>query len=420
MNSRDRIKRALSHNQPDKLPVDFGGMLATGIHVSTIYRLRQKLGLDRLKTPVKIIEPFQMLGEIKDDLKKILCIDTAPIFNSKNFFGFGNDNWKEWELHDGTPVLVPNLFNTKANKDGSIYMYPQGDALAAPAAMLPKQGFYFDLIIRQEKIDESKLNAKDNLEEFIRFSENEINYIKSNIDALYSNTNYAIIASLVTSGFGDIALVPGPTLKAPKGIRDISEWYISTVTRKDYVKKVFSGQMEIALENYRRLYAAVGNKIDIVFTTGTDFGIQNGLFISIDLYRELYKPFHKKINDWIHSNTEWHSFMHCCGSIYKMIPEFIEAGFDILNPVQISAKDMDPLKLKKNYGKYLTFWGGGVDTQKTLPFGTSYQIKEEVKKLINIFNNDGGFVFSSIHNIQANIPIENIIAMIEVIQEYRK
>ena len=418
MNSRQRIKESISHKETDKLPIDFGGMLATGIHVSTVYKLRQALGIDKPGIPVKVIEPYQMLGEINDDLKKVLGVDTVALLGEGNFFGFKNSGWKEWDLK-GTPVLVPELFNTIRNEDGSIFMYPQGDKNSRPSGLMPKEGYYFDLVIRQEKINDDNLKVEDNLEEFKLISDKQLKNIKKTVSGLYSDTNYSIIASLVSSGFGDIALVPGPTLKNPKGIRDISEWYMSTVSRKEYIKKVFSGQLEIALENYRRIYNEVGNEIDIVFVSGTDFGAQDGLFISIDSYRDLYKPFHKKINDWIHENTTWHTFMHCCGSIYGVIPDFIEAGFDILNPVQISAKDMDPLKLKKSYGKHITFWGGGVNTQKTLPFGTPKQVKEEVKKLIDIFSPGGGFVFNSIHNIQANIPIENIIALIEALEEYR-
>ncbi|MHB8278566.1 MAG: uroporphyrinogen decarboxylase family protein [Candidatus Humimicrobiaceae bacterium] len=419
MNSRERIKKTLNHIQPDKLPVDFGGMLATGMNVSIIYKLRQEYGLDKPLTPVKVIEPFQMLGEISEDLKKIIGIDTVSLLGSKNFFGFENDNWKEWKLWDGTPVLVPEKFNTEKEKDGNVYMYAQGDKNYLPCAKMPEKGFYFDLIIRQEKIDDNNLKFEDNLEEFTIIDDEELENIKNKVEQLYNNTEYSIFASLVQSGFGDIALVPGPTLKNPKGIRDIAEWYMSLVSRKKYIKYVFEKQYKIALENYKRINDFAGNMIDVVFITGTDFGSQNSLFISKDLYKELFKPFHLKINNWIHENTGWKTFIHSCGAIEPLINEFIDAGFDILDPVQISAFGMDPYVLKKKYGKNISFWGGGVDTQKTLPFGTPKQVRDEVKKNIEIFISGGGFVYSTVHNIQANIPIENIVAMIEVIRKYR-
>ena len=271
----------------------------------------------------------------------------------------------------------------------------------------------------RKKIIEEELNPEDNLEEYTLLSEEDLDYLKRQIDKLYNNTQYAIMGVIGSSSFGDIAFVPGPMLKDPKGIRNVEEWYVSTCIRKNYVKKVFEGQLEIAIENYKRIFKAVGNIIDIVFVSGTDFGMQQGLFISLDAYRELFKPFHKKVNRWIHENTRWKCFIHTCGSIYELIPDLIDAGFDILNPVQISAKNMDPVKLKKEYGRDIIFWGGGVDTQKTLPIKTPSQVKEEVKKLIDIFSFNGGYVFNTVHNVQANVPIENLIAVIEAIQEYR-
>lgn len=361
-----------------------------------------------------------MLGEVADDLKDAMGVDVAILEGKGTFFGYNKEDWKEWKLNDGTPLLVPGLFNTKKNKDGSVYQYAKGDKNYPPSAKMPFKGFFFDAIIRQKKIVEEELNPEDNLEEYTLISKKDLDYLKQQIDKLYNNTQYAIMGVIGSSSFGDIAFVPGLMLKEPKGIRDVEEWYVSTCTRKGYIKKVFSGQMEIAIENYKRIYETIGNTIDAVFVSGADFGMQQGLFISLDAYRELFKPFHKKVNKWIHDNTEWKTFIHSCGSVYKLIPDFIEAGFDVLNPVQISAKDMDPVRLKKEFGKDIVFWGGGVDTQRTLPIKKPSQVKEEVRRLIDVFGQGGGFVFNTVHDIQANVPIENIMAMLEVVQEYRK
>ena len=420
MNSRQRIKTAINHKQPDVLPVDFGGVSSTGIHVSTLYKLRQRLGLDNSSTPVKVIEPSQMLGEIDEDLRKIMGVDCLPIWDSVNIFGFHNKDWKEWKLWDGTPILVPGLFNTIENKDGSIYQYPKGDKNWSPSGKMPKGCFFIDAIIRQKNLEESNLDPKDNLEEFSVISKMDLIYLREKVSSLYKDTDYAIVGMLANSSFGDIALVPGLNLKDPKGIRDVEEWYISIYRRRDYIKKVFEGQCEIALENYRRIFREIGNKINVVQVTGNDFGTQKGLFFSLETYRDVFKPFHKRINDWVHENTKWKTFIHTCGAVYDLIPDIIEAGFDILNPIQISAKGMSPAGLKKKYGKYITFWGGGIDTQKTFPLGTPKQVKEEIRRNIELLNSGGGFVFSTVHNIQKDVPIDNIIAMIEVIKEYRK
>jgi uroporphyrinogen-III decarboxylase len=182
---------------------------------------------------------------------------------------------------------------------------------------------------------------------------------------------------------------------------------------------VFEGQCQIALCNLETIHAAVGDKVDVVFLTGTDFGAQNGPFISPKTYRDLYQPFHKEINRWVHKNTTWKTFIHSCGSVYKLIPDFIESGFDILNPVQTSAAEMNPDRLKNEFGRDIVFWGGGIDTQKTLPFGTPDEIRQQVKARMQVFGQDGGFVFNSIHNIQAGVPQENLLALFEAVEEFR-
>jgi uroporphyrinogen-III decarboxylase len=206
-------------------------------------------------------------------------------------------------------------------------------------------------------------------------------------------------------------------MKETPGIRDIEEWYVTTAVRRDYVYKVFEGQCEIALKNLRLLIDTLGDKVQAVFTTGTDFGTQQGLFISPNAYRDLFQPFHKIINDFIHKNSNWRIFIHSCGAIKQLIPDFIESGFDILNPVQCSAAGMEPSELKERFGKDLVFWGGGVDTQKTLPFGTSDEVYEEVTQRIELFNNPTGMVFNTIHNIQPKIPVKNVLAMFQAIRD---
>jgi len=419
MNSRERIRKAINNMETDILPIDFGGTPVTGMHVSIVYKLRQLYGLDKKNTPVKVVEPYQMLGEIKDDLKKILGSDTVSIEGNTNFLGFKNEKWKEWELYDKTPVLVPGLFNTEKNKDGSIYQYVEGDKSFQPSVKMPYKGFFFDSVDRQKQIYEDKLDPNDNAEEFKLITDSDLEFLKNRAEGTYKNSDYSVIGMIASSGFGDSAYVTGTMLKDPKGIRSIEEWYISMYSRKNYIKKVFEKQCEIAIENYKKVFNVLNGKIDVVFISGTDFGMQNGLIISKELYGELFKPYHKKINSWIHNNTNCKTFIHTCGAIFNLIPDLIEAGFDILNPVQISANGMDPKKLKNEYGKDIVFWGGGVNTQKTLPFGKPEDVKDEVRELIDIFRVNGGFVYSAVHNIQANVPIENVVAMIEALQEYR-
>jgi hypothetical protein len=419
MNSRERVERTLNHQQPDRVPLDLGANSCTGMHASSVYLLRQALKLDLPGTPVKVIEPYMMLGEIKPDLVNALGIDVVGLWGPRTKFGFRNENWKAWTLFDGTPVLVPEAFNIEPEADGSILMYPEGDRFAPPSGKMPYGGYYFDTIIRQPPIDEAKLDPQDNLQEFGPISPVDLAYFERESGRLYLQTDKAILASFGGTAFGDISDVPVPWIKYPIGIRDETEWYMSIASRQDYIYKVFEAQCEIGLANLEKIHKVVGNKVTAVFVTGTDFGAQNGLLISPKTYRELYLPFHRQVNEWIHRNTTWKSLIHSCGSVVGLIPYFLEAGFDILNPVQTSAAGMDPQTLKNRFGERLVFWGGGVDTQKTLPFGTPDEIRAQVRERMRIFGKDGGFVFNTVHNVQARIPVENLVALYQAVADYR-
>jgi hypothetical protein len=419
MNSRERVRLALDHQEPDRVPLDLGAAPTTGMHVSSVYLLRQALKLDAPGTPVKVIEPYQMLGEIQPDLMSVLGVDVIGLWPRANLFGYRNEDWKSWQLFDGTPVLVPGAFNTNPEPDGSILMHPEGDRSAHPSGRMPKGGYYFDSTPRTALPENYSLNVEENLEEFSIISEEDLDYFGREVERLFTQTDKAILANFGGTAFGDIALVPVPWAKNPRGIRNVEEWYISTISRKEYVYKVFERQCEIALENLPRLYQAVGNRIAAVYMSGTDFGMQTGSFISPKTYHNLYKPFQKQLNDWVHKNTNWKCFIHSCGSIVKLIPDMIEAGFDIFNPVQTSAAGMDPNTLKERFGDQVTFWGGGVDTQQVLPFGTPDEVRTQVQERMQVFGSGGGFVFNPSHNVQARVPVENLVALYQSVTDFR-
>ena len=246
MNSRQRVQSALNHQQPDRVPLDLGATAVTGMSVSSVYKLRQALKLDPPGTPVKVTEAYQMLGEIAPDLQELLGVDCVGLGGAKSFFGFQYEDWKPWTTFDGTPVLVPGGFNTQPEPNGDILMYPEGDRSAPPSGRMPKGGFYFDTIVRQQPIDDEKLNVEDNLEEFGPISDELLNHFAGEADRLWKESDRAIVANFGGTAFGDIALVPAPWLKNPKGIRDVAEWYMSTVSRFDYVYELFRRQCDIA------------------------------------------------------------------------------------------------------------------------------------------------------------------------------
>lgn len=419
MTSRDRVDDALNHRQPDRVPLDLGGGSTSGMHVSSVYALRQALGLDPPGTPVRVLEPTQMLGEITDDLRDALGVDVAGVRGPGTPFGFLNTDWKEWKTFDGTPVLVPGRFNTVLESNGDLLQYPGGDTEAPASGRMPNGGWYFDVISRQGPIDEEMLDPSDNVEEFRPVSDETVHHFKTAIAAAYASGR-AVMTSFGGTGFGDVAHIPAPSLKHPKGIRDVEEWYTSLTDRQEYIRQVFDRQCDTALANLKKLHTAVGNQVTVAYITGTDFGSQNGPLINPSLYRSLFQPFHMKINDWVHRHTTWKTFIHSCGSISLFIDDFIAAGFDALNPVQCSAAGMDPQMLKDRFGDRITFWGGGVDTQKTLPFGTPEEVRSEVKERIRIFGRGGGYVFNPVHNVQARVPVANLLALYDAVKEFRK
>ena len=413
--SRERVLTSLSHRQPDRVPVDFSGTPVTGIHVSCVAGLRDFFGLE--KRLVRVHEPYQMLGMLEEDLKQAMGIDVEGVYRPKTSFGFRNRDWKSWRMPDGLEVLVSEEFRVSHDTNGDILIHPQGDLSAPPSGRMPKDGYFFDAIIRQTPIVEEELDPQNNLEEFKLLEEQDIAPLRQ-AAAAAENTGRGVILSGVGTAFGDIGQVPGVSLKNPKGIRDIAEWYMSTTSRRDYLHQVFSRQCEIGIENLQLMYQAVGNAVNAILVCGTDFGTQTSSFCSVKTFRELYFPYYEKVNRWIHENTHWKTFKHSCGSVERFIPSFIDAGFDILNPVQCSATGMDPEHLKNTYGERITFWGGGVDTQHVLPFGTPEQVRQQVLERCRIFSRNGGFVFNTIHNVQARTPVENIVAMLSAVHEF--
>ena len=412
--SRDNFKKTINHQQPDRLVVDFGSSPVTGIHAVIVEKLRDYYGLE--KKPVKIIEPYQMLGELDADLIREMNVDVIGLGGENNMFGIPNRDWKLHKTFWGQEVLFPGESNFTFNDNGDMLIHPEGDTSVRPSAVMPKTGYFFDAIERQGPVDDSTLKLEDNLEEFGRVTDNDLKFWKEQVRKA-GESDKAVLANLGGTALGDIALVPAVQLKDPKGIRGVAEWYMSTLIREDFIKELYDRQTDTAIENLKDFYSVIGNNIDVVYICGADFGTQNSTFCSPDTFARVWLPYYRKVNDWIHQNTGWKTFKHSCGSIISLLDLFIEAGFDIINPVQINAEGMDTKELKRRFGERIVFWGGGVDTQGVFAFGSPQQVKEQVKRQVSILNENGGFVFNTVHNIQANVPFENVVAMLEALKE---
>lgn len=415
MNCRELVLTTLAHREPDRLPVDFGATSVTGMHVSCVAALRRHFGLE--ERLVKIFEPSQCLGWLDEDLKAALDIDTEPLIPRKANYALVLDDWKPWRMPDGLEVLVPGNFHVTRDANGDTLLHPGGDTTLPPSGRMPAGGYFFDAIIRQQPIEEERLNPEDNVEEYGLYAEEDLAHFAASARVARA-TGRAVVAKF-GAGFGDIANVPGVSLREPKGIRDVAEWYMSIKCRPGYIHGVFSRQCDLLLENLRRVHERVQGCVDVLYLCGTDFGTQKSTFCSEATFRELWLPYYRRVTDWIHRNTEWKVFKHSCGSVVRFLDAFVEAGFDILNPVQISALGMDPESLKSAYGDQLVFWGGGVDTQKTLAFGTPGEVREQVLRHAAIFSRGGGYVFNAVHNVQARTPVENIVAMFDALRELR-
>jgi len=309
---RGRLIKTLNHKTPDRLCVDLGAGGQTGIGATALHHLNQAL-LPNYKQKVKVIEPYQMLGEVDEPLRKKLHLDVVGVPGPSTLFGFRNENWKPFTMPDGTEVLVPGDFNYTKDENGAFLIYPAGDLSAAPIAKMPESGYFFDALTRQEPIDEDRLDPQDNADDFGILSKKDLNYYAQATLQLYEETNYGIYVTLPGMAFGDIALVPATWRKQTKGIRDITEWYMSLMMRPDYIYKVFEKQYDITLKNIELLAKAIGNNAQVVFVSGTDFGTQISLFIDPDTYSSLFNPQlddltgcrHGRTFVWLRLGSDW-------------------------------------------------------------------------------------------------------------------
>jgi len=414
MTSRERVKAAFAHKEADKVPVDFGGFCCSMINAVVVKNLREYYGLPY--EPPKIADMSTMTAFVEKDLKDVMGCDVQSLNPYADTYGHINKDWKEWNYR-GETVLIPGNCNITDDGKGGYYVYPEGDTSVEPSGHMPADSFYFDNITRSPEFDEDNADPMDQAEDCQIVSDEMLAYHKEELER-YRGDNRAIQVSPGYFGLGDANNIPGPNVKHPKGIRSISDWYMAPLLYPEYVEEVFEIEVERAIATFKKYYETFGNDIDVIYLCGTDFGTQRGPMMSPETFKEMYMPYYKRMNDWIHQNTEWKTLKHCCGGIFPILPYFIESGFDAINPVQCSADGMDPQKLKETFGKDILFWGGGVDTQQVLPFGKPEEVRTQVLERLEIFSKDGGYIFNTIHNIQANTPIPNIAAMVDAIKEF--
>jgi uroporphyrinogen decarboxylase len=389
MNSRERVLAAINHQEADRVPIDLGGTRQSGIAASTYHALKQKLGI---ASPTRVFDCYQMLAEVERPVMERFGADVVGLYRPDVAFSIQNTDWTPWQLFDGTPVEVPTDFQPHIESNGDLVL--MGDEI--PIARMPKDGFYFD---RLETYPGAAHTPVDEVNPPLLETELAEHY-HYQAEALWQNTDFAIVAPMG----------PPCELFFGLGTGDFSAWMIALATEPDYVAALLEKLTDLWLENLKRFAVAVGDRVQIIQICD-DFGMQNSPFISTKMFREQIMPHYQRGIHWIHQHTDMKVLLHSDGALRPLMPSLIEMGVDILNPIQTSAVGMEAAELKADFGAEIVFWGGSLDCQHTLPFGTEDEVAREVTDHIRSLAPGGGYVFAPVHNIQARVPVENVIAM---------
>jgi len=400
MTSRERVLKALAHQEPDRVPIDLGATRVTGIHAIAYNRLKTHLGVQG--GDIRIFDLYQQLAEVEDAVLQRFQVDVVALQRVEQGHGVWNLRWKPWRLPDGSPCLVSEDFDPVVGEDGSLSLVRGG--VVVRKMLRPPMGLYFFGV-------HHPLAGDITLEDVDRYdwpviSDQELDLLHQRARRLYEETDYAIV--------GDFG---GNILEWGQDLRGWDVFLMDLVRRPELASYLMDKMVEVHLQNLARYLEAVGDYIQVIMM-GDDLGTQTGPQISPRAYREMIKPRHQRLYRFVKEHSSAYVFLHSCGSIYELIPDLIEAGVEILNPVQTSAAKMDPARLKAEFGDRLTFWGGGVEGQRVLPFGTPAQVREQVRERLEVFAPGGGYVFAPIHNIQPDVPAENIVAAYDAALEF--
>lgn len=406
MTSRERVRAVLSRQLPDRVPIDLGSNRMTGIQCWAYKSLRQALGLPD-KTP-RVYDLMQMLAEIDDDVQEAIGGDVVGIWLDDIMpFGLRPENWKPLTLFDGTEVLVPGDLRIFTDDKGDWLIREGQRADGKILGRMPSGGSYFDYEMDNDIPEEIVYPDLDTWTDWQvpKLTEQNLAAITARAKHLYETTDKAIFLNYFKGGLG--------------GAFNVPTWLVSLIDNPAWTHELHRRQVAFHVENLRRLLGCVAPYVEVVGISGTDWGTQKGEMFSPATFAELYTPYITEINAAAREFGK-PTWFHCCGSIRRFLPEFVKMGVDCLNPVQTTAYNMDAQKLKDDFGRDFIFWGGGIDTQKTLPFGTVEDVKRETAERVRIFGDGGGFVFNTVHNIQKDCTGENLAAMYRTVLEVGK
>jgi len=411
MNSRERILAAINHKQPDRIPVDLGATPSSGISAVAYHNLIKYLGLNHLKNHV-----YDVIQEVTQPEMELLDLFKVDVLDIGRFFDSSGNYWHKLELMKGYPGLYPRWFSPEKQPDGS--WLAAGDS-GEFIGKMPVGATFFDQLIFPyvNGYPDNFNNISRDMSRVIwggfgfppydRINEKDFwKLLRETIIEERSKTDKALLI-----GVGCNLFEWGTFLRRIDNF--LMDLYLEPVN----VHRLLDKLLEMHLDFLSKICEAVGDIVEIV-KFGDDLGTNTGPFMPNEIYNEFFRPGHKVMCDYVKANSSAHTMLHCCGGIYELIPELIEAGFEILNPVQINAVNMEPERLKKEFGSEITFWGGGCNTQSILNRATPEQVKDHVRHNLEIFSAGGGYVFNSIHNIMPDVPPENIMAMFDTVLEF--
>lgn len=399
MNHRDRVLTALQHEEPDRVPIDFGGTVDSTISALNYQGLRKALGLPPSVTRVQDV--YQYTAVIEEDVRLALGVDTAPVFDLPV-------KWRSGTLADGTPAEFPDRFRPERQDDGAQVVY---DAAGTVVLKMPAGGYYFDPVhaplARAAEVKDIE-QFMDQIESYDRPSYLDQSYeeLARVARGLREETDYLLVGF-----FG------GHILQAAQSLRGWEAFLIDLLANRNFAEALLDCLAEANIRRFAHFARTIGRYVDVVHFED-DLGMQDRPLLRPELYRQVVKPYHARLFRFAKTNCSAYLLLHTDGAVAPLIPDFIDMGIDALNPIQVSAAGMDTKLLKREFGQELTFWGGGCDSQTTLPFGTPGQVADEVKCRIDDLAPGGGFVFSPIHNIQAGVPVENVLALFRTAREY--
>ena len=412
MNGRQRILAAIAHTEPDALPVDLGATPSSGISAIAYDRLLEYLQFkDRRNWVYDVVQQVAQPSDEVLDYFRIDVVDVGRTFNTSDA------DWRDYTLANGHIAQQPAWFQPELQPDGSYTAYVKGEAIAT----MPVGATFYDQTVFPF-LDGYPPNLEQVLDEAMgrvhwaalahspwdHAGESDFwERLRANALKLRTSTDRAI---LVVAGCN---LFEWGTF-----LRRLDNFLMDLVLDPVNVERLLDALLERHLQTLENVCNAVGDVVDII-RFGDDLGMDSGLFMKPDLYRKLFKPRQTLLCDYVHRHSQMRTYLHSCGSLYPIIPDLIEAGYDILNPVQINARMMEPARLKREFGDAITFWGGGADTRAVLNRATPAAVKDHVRRNIELLAPGGGFVFNPVHNILPDVPPENIVAMFEAIDEYR-